>query len=103
MMVVRDVFQAKFGRGGELVTLFKESVSRWSQAHAYRILTDASGPFFTVVTEVEMASLAEWEQWMVHMFGLPEFTDWFNHALPLIESGRREFYTIEANQDGAGR
>lgn len=99
MIVVRDIFQAKFGRGGELENLFKQSADMWSQKHAYRILTDASGPFFTVVTEVEMASLAEWEQWLANLFVLPEFKDWFNRALPLLESGRREFYTIEAKLD----
>ena len=51
MILVRDVFQAKYGRGGELVALFKEAGEKWPAEYAVRILTDASGPFFTVVTE----------------------------------------------------
>jgi hypothetical protein len=28
-------------------------------------------------------------------FALPEFGDWFARMIPLVESGRREFYNIE--------
>lgn len=96
MLVVRDVFQARYGRGNELVALLKETFPQLGQEHTYRILTDASGPFFTVVTEVEVASLAEWEQMMVKVFNMPEFGEWFNRMTPLVESGRREFYHLES-------
>jgi hypothetical protein len=29
MILVRDVFQAKYGKGGELVALFKEVRQQW--------------------------------------------------------------------------
>jgi hypothetical protein len=95
MIVVRDVFQAKYGQGHELVRLFKENFPKLGQARTYRILTDASGPFFTVVTEVEVSSLTEWEQLTAQIFAMPEFGEWFNRMLPLVESGRREFYHLE--------
>ncbi len=95
MLVVRDVFQAKYGRGNELVALFKEAFPKLGAGRTYRILTDASGPFFTVVTEVEVSSLAEWEQMTAQVFGMPEFGEWFNRMLPLVEAGRREFYHLE--------
>lgn len=100
MLVVRDVFQAKYGRGDELVALFKELADHWAQGeHAvaprsFRILTDASGPFFTVVTEIEIEGFAEWPQLMATEFALPEFPDWFARMAPLVESGRREFYNV---------
>ena len=62
MIVVRDVFQAKYGKGGELVKLLKEAQTFMPCTFAGRILTDASGQFFTVVTETQVANLAEWEQ-----------------------------------------
>lgn len=96
MLVVRDIFQAKYGRGNELVALFKETFPGLGPDRTYRILTDASGPFFTVVTEVEVSSLADWEQLTVQIFGMPEFSEWFNRMLPLVESGRREFYHLES-------
>jgi len=96
MILVRDVFQAKYGSGGELVALFKEAREKLGPMVAGRhILTDASGPFFTVVTETEVESLAEWEQRIAEVYAVPEFGDWFARMVPLVESGRREFYNIE--------
>ena len=96
MILVRDVFQAKYGRGAELVALFKEfgRVSDWYANQ--RLLTDLSGAFFTVVVETEAQSLADYERLRDSEFNKPEFADWFARTVPLVESGRREFYTIEA-------
>lgn len=99
MIVVRDVFQAKYGHGGELVELFKEGQQKWSadmaMGFAQRILTDASGPFFTVITETEIDSMAAWEQESVKVFARPDFAAWFARMMPLVENGRREFYHLE--------
>lgn len=97
MILVRDVFQARYGKAGELVALFKELRAKVPELAQYgpRILTDASGPFFTVVTETEVSSLAEWERMVGQIFGHPAFGDWFARMQPLVESGRREFYNIE--------
>jgi len=95
MILVRDVFQAKYGRGDELVTLFKEVKEKWGADYASCILTDLSGLFFTVVVETEAESLVEWERRRTEIFALPEFGDWFARMTPLVESGRREFYNIE--------
>jgi hypothetical protein len=95
MILVRDVFQAKYGKGGELVALFKEAREQWPAGYAPRILTDLSGPFFIVVTETEVEDMAAWEQLMADVFAMPEFGDWFARTQPLIDSGRREFYNIE--------
>ena len=54
-----------------------------------------SGPFFTVVTETEFESLAEFEQKSGEIFSTPEFGEWFGRMTKLVESGRREFYNIE--------
>ena len=96
MMIVRDVFQAKYGKGGELVALFKEASKELRTGYGYRILTDASGPFFTVVTETEVASLADWEKLIAEVFSNPEFGKWFARMEPLVRSGQREFYNVEA-------
>jgi hypothetical protein len=95
MILVRDVFQAKYGKGGELVALFKEIRQQWPAQSVDRILTDASGPFFTVVTETRVESLAAWEQRIAEIFSRPEFGAWFARMTPLVESGRREFYNVE--------
>jgi hypothetical protein len=97
MIVVRQVFQAKYGRGDELVALFKQFATRMQsegQDMGWRILTDASGPFFTVVTENEVESLAAWEQTFGEMMTRPWVGEWFASMVPLVDSGSREFYTI---------
>lgn len=64
--------------------------------HETRILTDADGPFFTVVTETAFESLAAWEREVVRAIALPEFGSWLARIMPLVRSASREFYDIEA-------
>ena len=98
MLVTRQVFRAKYGRGDELVAHFQEFNARMREADEtaprFRILTDASGPFFTVVTEVEVESLAAWEGSFREAMARPWMGEWFGRMMPLVESGRREFYTL---------
>jgi hypothetical protein len=95
MILVRDIFQAKYGQGSELVSLFKEAQRQWSP-YAGRILTDVSGSFFTVVVEMEVENLDQWESRISDIFSKSEFGDWFGRMQKLVESGSREFYRIEA-------
>ena len=95
MIIVRDVYQAKYGKGSDLAALFQEAKEKWSTHYAPRILTDVSGPFFTVVTDAEFESLAAFEQKAGEIFSMPEFGDWFGRMSQLVESGRREFYNAE--------
>jgi hypothetical protein len=93
---VRQVFQAKYGRGDELVALFKEfhanaEIPNRERAH---IMTDAAGQFFTVVTEYEVASLGAWEEAFNRLMGMPQMEDWFGRMMEVTESGRREFYNL---------
>lgn len=102
MLIARQVFHAKYGRGDELVALFKELNSTvrdaGGEAPRFRILTDASGPFFTVVTEIEVESFAAWEQTFGRMMGevmsLPAMQGWFSRMTEVVDSGRRDFYTV---------
>ena len=77
------------------MALFKEAQEKWPAQYASRTLTDASGPFFTVVAETEFENLAAWEQAAGEYLAMPEFGDWFERMTPLVDSGRREFYNIE--------
>ena len=101
MILVRMVFQAKWGKAGEVANEFKQNAEMiqkvYGQGARVRILTDLSGPFDTVVQEIELESLAEWERLRAKMFSSPEF-DEMREAVtenPFV-SGRTEFYTIEA-------
>jgi hypothetical protein len=97
MLIVRQTFQAKYGRGDELVALFKEFNKRMQEdgySARFRILTDASGPFFTVISEVEAESFTDWEKQFSETMGSSWMSDWFGRMVPLVESGRRDFYNL---------
>ena len=94
MILVREVFQAKYGQGDSMVALFKEAQGNWLSEMPSRLLVDLSGTFFTFVVEIEVASLAEWKGRMAKLFAAPETTDWFARMTTFVESGHREFYTI---------
>jgi hypothetical protein len=98
MLIARQVFQAKYGRGDALVALFKEFNSRMQAegeaAMRLRILTDASGPFFTVVTEIQVENFATWEGEFSRGMARPWMGDWFSRMTPLVEAGRRDFFTV---------
>jgi hypothetical protein len=99
MILVRLVFQAKFGKAGELARGMVESVraeSGSSDAGRARVLTDLSGQFDTVVLEFKAESLATWEEQRKETFASAQFQQTFQRTNDLIESGRTEFYTIES-------
>ena len=55
MILVRNVFRLKFGKTKEAVALMKEGLAIQKRAGApytYRILTDLTGPFYTMVLEL---------------------------------------------------
>ncbi len=99
MILVRMVFQTKWGQAQPVVDEMKRMAekSRGRMKHPMhgRILTDLSGPFHTVVQEMEFESLAEWEKARAEMFSSPEMQDMQSQEIP-FEGGRAEFYTIEA-------
>jgi hypothetical protein len=99
MILVRDVFHAKYGRGDELVALFKEAFAQMPdamQTGSSRLMTDLSGPYFTIVTEYEVESLAAWERQFAAMMAQPDPGGFAARMNALVESGRREFYTLVA-------
>ena len=95
MIVVRDVYQVKLGKIDQLLDLFKDARHGWAQKYDYRVLTDASGPFYTAVAESQVTNLGEWENRLAEMYSNSNFGQWFARMEPLIESGRREFYNLE--------
>jgi hypothetical protein len=60
-----------------------------------RILTDAGGPMFQAVVEVETDSLSTWESRRRAVYQQPEFKVWFNQLLTTVDSGTHDFYRVE--------
>jgi hypothetical protein len=100
MILVRFVCQARFGKASEVVAGFKRSneITHTIAGRSVRarLLTDLSGAFDTVVQEVELESLAEWERLRTVIFSNPEVQEAEAGMPDLIVSGQTEYYTIEA-------
>jgi hypothetical protein len=105
MILVRMVFQAKMGHAGRVVEEFKRSgeVARAAggmAARHVRLLTDLSGPFDTVIQELEFDSVDDYLKSQAAMFADPRWQEMarsggFGEGLV---GGSKEFYTIEFEQ-----
>ncbi len=95
MLLVRNVFRAKYGMGDALVEHLLSMMEIWEGGQNFRVLTDASGPFFTIVAEFTFENFAAYEEAQKREFALPEFGEWFEKMVPLVESGYREFWNVE--------
>ncbi|MBZ5589486.1 MAG: hypothetical protein LAO05_13070 [Acidobacteriia bacterium] len=96
MILVRDVFQLKFGKAKEAKALLKERARIWKKVglSVPRPLMDLTGPHYTLVLESTYENLAEWEAAMGGVHGAHEWVGWFERFQPLVESGHREIFTV---------
>jgi len=96
MIVIRDIFQLKFGMAKEAKTLLKEGEAINTRA-GYgpgRAMVDLVGPYYTLVLETPAKSLAEYEEALHKIMGMKEWSDWYAKFTNVVESGRREIFTV---------
>ena len=97
MIVVRNVFHLKFGKAKDGVALLKQGVAiqkRIGIDISQRILTDLTGPFYTLVLEITVPNLAALEQQMPRVMGDKDFQANYQKFAELVDSGYREIFTI---------
>lgn len=99
MILVRNIFQVKFGQARDAIAAWKKGLAiaeRLGNGRGrYRLLTDLAGPaFYTLVLEGTYESLAEFEQAGQALMGSPEWQAWYPQVLALSEGGRREILNI---------
>jgi hypothetical protein len=99
MIVVRNVFQLKFGKAKEAVTLVKEGMAIQRRAltgvdFSTRVLTDVTGPFYTLVLELTVPNLGAFESFAPRLFGDKDWQANYQKLAPLVESGYREVFTV---------
>jgi hypothetical protein len=97
MILIRNVFRLKFGKAREAIALMKEGVAIQKRAGApfvARVMTDVTGPFYTIVLELTVSSLAAFEAEAPRYMGDKEFQANYQKLTPLIESGYREIFTV---------
>lgn len=99
MILVRNIFQLKFGQARPAVSAWKEGLAVAERvgmpAGRWRLLTDLAGPsFYTLVLEGTYSSLAEFEQQAQQLMADPAWQAWYKQIAALSEGGRREILTI---------
>jgi len=99
MIVIRNVFRLKFGKAREAVALFKEGLAIQKRlvggdAPPTRLLTDVTGPFYTVVLEITAPSLTAFETDAPRLMGDKDWQANYQKIAALVESGSREIFTL---------
>jgi hypothetical protein len=98
MIVIRNVFRLKFGKAREAVALFKEGIAIQKRIggadFSTRLLTDVTGPFYTVVLEIVVPSLAAFEAEAPRIMGDKDWQANYQKSTALVESGYREIFTL---------
>jgi hypothetical protein len=98
MFLVRDIMYCKPGKARAMVEKFLalSKLSRDMGFGAMRVMTDVSAErYWTVVSEMEVASLEEYTQKSRESMQVKEFQDAMSGYHDLIDHGRREIYMIE--------
>lgn len=99
MILVRQVFQVPIGTARAVAASILQGAAAFAQTAGAevhgRVLTDISGPFGTVILEIEVESLAAWERMQAaraaQAAGKPGGAD----GAPPFTGGYQEFYTLE--------
>jgi hypothetical protein len=96
MILVRNIFQLKFGKSRDAIALWTEGVKALQKSgiNGTRLLTDTTGPFYTLVLENTYDSLAGYEASMKNGTSSDEWRDFYQKFVALVDSGRREIFTI---------
>ena len=99
MVVIRNVFRLKFGKAREAVALFKEGNAIQKRIGAgmnlqTRLLTDVTGPFYTVVLELSVPSMSEFEARAPQLMGDKDWQANYQKVTALVESGYREVFSV---------
>jgi hypothetical protein len=96
MVVVRNVFRLKFGKAREAREAMKSVIAaarRVGMVEPGRVLTDVTGPFYTLVHELTFPALADLERAQQNMSD-PAWKDAYAKFVPLVESGYREIFRV---------
>ena len=98
MLIIREVFTAKPGQASKLAKLFKKAMAGETNV---RVMTDFIGDYNTVVCEMQVNSLAEFEKQMEeYKSGKPDpkmdpkVAEEMSNYTEMYLKGRREVYQI---------
>src|SRR5260221_14602043 len=99
MIIERNVFHLHFGKAKEAIALWREILNESKKSNAnvpeMRLLSDVSGPAYTVVVELHLKSFTDLNPKNAVWSTTPKFQELYQKFIPLCESAHREYYKIE--------
>jgi hypothetical protein len=98
MLLIRDIMYCRPGQARPMVEKFVALSKAGAKLgfKSMRVMTDVSAErFWTVVAEMEVASLQEYEGMMAKSMAMKEFQEIMKGYHDLVENGRREIYKLE--------
>lgn len=97
MYVVRDVFRCKPGHSKSVAERFKRSFPLMQKMKGFvsaRILIDYVASYWTVVLEMEVESLSDFERQMTEYSASPEFRETMKGYMDEVDGGLREIFKV---------
>jgi hypothetical protein len=93
MLIVRETFTAKPGMASKLAKMFRE-MSKEMPGPKSRVLTDFVGPYNTVIWEVEINELGDFEKMMKEYASKPDLEKKMAGYTEMYMTGKREIYRV---------
>ncbi len=94
MILVRNIFQVKFGRMKEAKEVWKEMLTHFPGESRPRLLTDLTGQYYTLVLETTYKDMGEYETLSQRDLATPAMGALYQKLVAFVDSGRREMFTI---------
>jgi hypothetical protein len=100
MIIERNVFHLKFGKAKEAIAIWKEIMEAGKKSESLaspemRLLSDLSGPSYTLVVELHLKSFMDMNPKQAIWATTEIFQTLYQKFIPLCESAHREYYRIE--------
>jgi len=94
MIIIRDIFQLRFGEAKEAIPLLKQGAAALKEAGypVDRILADVTGEYYTLVMESRFESLSQYERAAASIRDLDAWQRAYRGFVPLVRAGRREVF-----------
>ena len=97
MLLIRDVFKCKPGQAKNLADKFKKGSEIMTQSggpSSMRVMVDYVATYWTVVLEMEVESLDDFEKGMKEYASNAEMQKIMDGYMDLVDGGHREIFRI---------
>ena len=96
MIVIRNIFQLKFGKAKEVKNLLPEAIAlnKKNGVKNVRALMDITGESYRMIFEAEHDNLAAFEQNIKTLMQAPEWIEFYGKFVPFVDSSYREILEV---------